>query len=65
MDPFARLFCVKMDKSPIMDSYWKENEALAADELEALRNRGSGFTNAIKGVASAENTSAARGDGFY
>jgi len=25
MDPFARLFCVKYDWSPIMDHYWEEN----------------------------------------
>ena len=28
MDPFARLFCVKYDKSPTMDYYWMENEAI-------------------------------------
>ena len=64
MDPFARLFCVKYDKSPIMDYYWMENEEFNEGQLENLRLSGSGFTNVIQGHHS-QLTSEVQGDDFY
>lgn len=65
MDPFARLFCVKYDWSPIMGNYWKPNDDLSEEQLDSLRRDGAGFTKAIQGLKISENSSSIVGSEYY
>ena len=46
MDPFARLFCVRFDRSPVMDYYWTD---ITDQSIDVLLENASGFEKAILG----------------
>ena len=59
MDPFARLFCVRYDRSPEMDYYWIQNNSNSPEVLDSVN-----FSESILGeTQSAEKN--AKGHDFY